>query len=100
MMRSGARRCLISLDNEGHVNSVERAETGPCGGEKPPGQPGAAVYRHTLDRVNAINDSLKKKKIPGEARTIVLYSQLLPYITGIRFITGKRRTWAFGGFSE
>jgi len=27
-----------------------------------PGQPGAAVYRHTLDRVNAINDSLKKKK--------------------------------------
>jgi len=32
------------------------------GGEKPPGQPGAAVYRHTLDRVNAINDSLKKKK--------------------------------------
>jgi len=24
--------------------------------------PGAAVHRHILDRMNAINDSLKKKK--------------------------------------
>jgi len=44
------------------VNKAGRAETGPCGREKPPGHLGAAVYRHTLDRVNAINDSLKKKK--------------------------------------
>jgi len=27
-----------------------------------PGPLGAAVYRYTLDRVNEINDSLKKKK--------------------------------------
>ena len=48
------------------VDSFGRAGTGPCGREKPPGQPGAAVHRHTLDRVNAINDSLKiKKKAPG-----------------------------------
>jgi len=26
------------------------------------GIPGAAVYRHVLDRMNAINDSLKIKK--------------------------------------
>jgi len=31
-------------------------------------RPGAAVHRHTLDRVNAINDSLKKKKSKGQGR--------------------------------
>ena len=45
-----------------HVDRSGRAGTGPRGGEKPPGQPGAALHRHTLDRVNAINDSLKKNK--------------------------------------
>ena len=45
-----------------HVDSSGRAGTGPCGRERPPGRPGAAVHRHALDRVNAINDSLKKKK--------------------------------------
>ena len=47
--------CLYPVDSSGRVP----VGTGPCGREKPPGQPGAAVHRHTLDRVNAINDSLK-----------------------------------------
>ena len=38
----------------------ERAGTDPCGRERHLGIPGAAVHRHTLDRVNAINDSLKE----------------------------------------
>ena len=38
------------------------AGTGPCGREKPPGLPGAAVHRHILHRMNAINDSFKKIK--------------------------------------
>jgi len=42
--------------------SIQWAGTGPCGREKPPGTPGAAVHRHILDRMNAINDSFKKKK--------------------------------------
>jgi len=29
--------------------------------------PGAAVHRHILNRMNAINDSLKKKKTPAFA---------------------------------
>ena len=41
---------------------MRRAGTGPCGRERPPGTPGAAVHRHILHRMNAINDSLKKKK--------------------------------------
>ena len=39
-----------------------RAGTGPRGGERLTGRPEAAVHRHILDRMNAINDSLKKKK--------------------------------------
>jgi len=42
--------------------SIGGAGTAPCWGERPPGMPGAAVHRHILDRMNAINDSLKKKK--------------------------------------
>ena len=38
------------------------AGTGPEEVERPPGQPGAAVHRHVLYRINAINDSLKKLK--------------------------------------
>ena len=46
------------------VCSVGRAGTGLCGRERLPANPGAAVHRHTLDRVNAINDSLRKKPLP------------------------------------
>jgi len=35
-----------------------RAGTGPCGREMPPVNPGAAVHRHTLDRVNAIKKEI------------------------------------------
>ena len=61
MTRGGARRFSISLDR-GNFMYIARGgqRLARRGGEKPPGQPGAAVYRHTLDRVNAINDSLKK----------------------------------------
>jgi len=43
--------------------SIDRgAGTGSRSGERPPGKTlGAAVHRHSLDRLNAINDSLKKK---------------------------------------
>jgi len=45
------------------VNAInEGAGTGPRERERPPGIPGAAVHRHILYRINAINDSLKKKK--------------------------------------
>jgi len=37
----------------------EGAGTGPSRRERPPGMPGAAVHRHILHRMNAINDSLK-----------------------------------------
>ena len=43
-----------------NVDSTGRVGTDSCGGERPPGTPGAAVHRHILDRVNAINDSLNK----------------------------------------
>jgi len=56
-MRNGARQWQTSFCK--NVNSSGRAGTGPCGGERPPGTPGAAVHRHILDRMNAINDSLK-----------------------------------------
>jgi len=59
-MRSGAKRWRISSCKI--VHSLVGAGTGPCGGERPPGMPGAAVHRHILYRMNAINDSLKKKK--------------------------------------
>ena len=37
-----------------HVNiyCAGRAGTGPCGGERPPGNPGAAAHRHILDTPN------------------------------------------------
>jgi len=39
----------------------KRAWTGPEDAEKPPGEiPRAAVHRHSLARLNTINDSLKK----------------------------------------
>jgi len=51
---------------------VGRAGTGPSGGERPTGTPGAAVHRHILDRVNAINDSLKKKRyIQSSSRSLI-----------------------------
>jgi len=40
----------------------KRAGTDPEEAEKPPGEiPRAAVHRHSLARLNAINDSLKTK---------------------------------------
>jgi len=47
-------------DVDKFVDSSGRAGTGPCGRERLSGQPGAAVHRHTLYRINAINDSLNK----------------------------------------
>jgi len=36
-----------------------------------PGGREAAVHRHSLDRLNAINDSLKKKEHPGPLKILV-----------------------------
>ena len=40
-----------------------RGGTGPGGGREAPRKPRAAVHRHSLGRLNAINDSSKKKTI-------------------------------------
>jgi len=46
----------------------KRAGTDPEEAEKPPGEiSGAAVYRHSLARLNAINDSLKKMLVKKTA---------------------------------
>jgi len=46
--------------------------------------PGAAVHRHILDRMNAINDSLKKKlkKVHNRYEYIIHIDVSLPWLIG------------------
>ena len=64
-MRSGVKQWRSSLCKCIYISIYRagRAGTGPCGRERPPGIPRncspSYIHRRTLDRVNAINDSLK-----------------------------------------
>ena len=51
----------VAEDGDSHAGGG--AGTGPVGrGERHLGHQSAAVHRHSLDRLNTVNDSLKKKK--------------------------------------
>jgi len=50
-------------ESKGHRRDSGEGRSGPDGrrGERHQGDRDATVHRHSLDRLNAINDSLKKK---------------------------------------
>jgi len=76
-MRNGAKRWRDSYCK--YVDSGGGRDW-PGGRERPTGNPVAAVHRHILDRINAINDCLKKKKKGEQVSDRFVNVQISSYI--------------------